>query len=378
MVDSSPLKAEGIIHSPPQSPFRPPIVPLAYKFSPPFSPPVKTRFPPIRELSPFEPVELEPEAPHLEVHDEQQSDEISQDELVIEAKQEEYNKDKESEIDEALSRLISENASIDEPIPTGESVQSTTQLFGRIVIWLLIVAATYTLFSYKMESSAIGYCDRGTNTSHTLETILAQRSAFEACTKEGRPFLPSSVNNSSNAEVDKMDESCPLPPLLPMPHPDSCTPCPDHATCDQFSVTCDSGYLLKPNLLLSFIPVSPSQSTLATSHAPGLGKAILQAFSSATSGLPGFGSVGLPPRCVEDPQRKRHIGALGKAIESMLGRERGRRVCHGERVNAAEPPVGPGAAVKWGVELNKLKEAFRQSASVRIISFSVYQNNLTV
>lgn len=161
-----------------------------------------------------------------------------------------------------------------------------------------------------------------------------------------------------------MNTTCPLPPLFPLPHPVSCTPCPDHATCTQSSVTCDSGYLLKPHILLSFVPVSPSDSSLATAHAPHLGKSFLQAFSSLTSGFPGFGSVGLPPRCLEDPQRKRNIGALGKAIESMLGKERGRRICHGERVNATEPQTGPEAAVKWGVEVDKLRKLFRESATV--------------
>lgn len=352
MVDSSPLKAGNPAHSPPQSPFR--------TFNPPtpyiFSPPSKLRFTPIREVSPPESIKAESqERPEIEDNEDQPFEGADEVESNV----------REKEIDDAFDRLIAENAAADELIPFEEPDSgSVLQSLGRIIIWLGIVATTYAVFSYKVESSAIGYCDRGSNTSQVLDSILAKRSAIEACSREARMTPSVSSNNSSQVEDDGMNAACPLPPLFPLPHPVSCTPCPDHATCTQSGVTCDSGYLLKPHILLSFVPVSPSKSSLATAHAPNLGKSYLQAFSSLTSGFPGFGSVGLPPRCLEDPQRKRNIGALGKAIESMLGKERGRRICHGERVNATEAQTGPEAAVKWGVEVDKLRKVFRESATV--------------
>ncbi len=351
MVDSSPLRAGKSAYSPPQSPLRTFNPPAPYNFSPPS----KLRFTPIREVSPPESLKAE-----------------SQEKIEIEDTADQYMEgtdavrpsEHEKEADDAYDRLVAETAA-DEFIPFEEPDSGgVLQSLGRIIVWLGIVATTYTLFSYKVESSAIGYCDRGSNTSHALDAILAKRAAIEACSREVRITPVASSNNTSQVEDDGMNTTCPLPPLFPLPHPVSCTPCPDHATCTQSSVTCDSGYLLKPHILLSFVPVSPSDSSLATTHAPQLGKSFLQAFSSLTSGFPGFGSVGLPPRCLEDPQRKRNIGALGKAIESMLGKERGRRICHGERVNATEPQTGPEAAVKWGVEVDKLRKLFRETATV--------------
>jgi len=69
--------------------------------------------------------------------------------------------------------------------------------------------------------------------------------------------------------------------------------------------------------------------------------------------------VALPPRCVEDPKRKRHIGVVGKAVESLLANERGRRVCAGVGFNE---PVGTEAeeARKWGIDVDTLKENLKK------------------
>jgi hypothetical protein len=71
---------------------------------------------------------------------------------------------------------------------------------------------------------------------------------------------------------------------------------------------------------------------------------------------------------VEDPQRKRNIGALGKAIESMLGKERGRRVCHGLSTGT---PADLSEAEKWGIEENQLRDIFRKKTAVSLSMPSV-------
>ena len=71
---------------------------------------------------------------------------------------------------------------------------------------------------------------------------------------------------------------------------------------------------------------------------------------------------------MEDPQRKRNIGALGKAIESMLGKERGRRVCHGLSTGT---PADSSEAEKWGIEENQLRIVFRKKTAVCLSVFSV-------
>ena len=85
--------------------------------------------------------------------------------------------------------------------------------------------------------------------------------------------------------------------------------------------------------------------------------------ASALDGLPGFGPVALPPRCVENPRRKRHIGALGKAIESFLAHERGKRLCAGKGWGE-KPGSEVEEAKKWGVEIEALKEAMRRKPSM--------------
>lgn len=230
------------------------------------------------------------------------------------------------------------------------------QIFARGIIWLFILFTGYSLFEYKLESSAIGFCDTGSNTSRALRELLTKRLAIDECIGD------MAVHNSSEVE---QGDPCPLKPLVPLPHPKSCTPCPEHASCGQFEVFCDSGYLIKPNILLSFIPVKPSSSELSTKHASYPAELFFRAVSAFTDGLPGFGSVGLPPRCVEDPQRRRNIGSLGKAIESSLAKERGRRVCLKDKIDDKNLQED---AMRWGVEVENLREVFRKKTTVRFVT----------
>ena len=328
------MRPEYVSRSPPQSPFQP-VLPAIPKY----------RFPPpsVRESTPAESIKQE-----------QIREPISEeDKTQIQTIEEGSYEENESQIDEAIARLESDYEGTLE-LPSVLPKSQPTQLIARFLLWLVLLSSAYLAFNYKTESSSIGYCDRGSNSSRALEDVLSRRAALEAC----------SVNRSSNDQ----DEPCPLPPLIPIAHPASCTTCPDHASCTQFGVTCDSGYILKPHIFLSFIPVSPSQSSLTTSHVPHLSEYFFKVISILTDGLPGLGSVAFPPRCVEDPQRKRNIGALGKAIESMLGKERGRRVCHGL---SSETQADLPEAAKWGIEENQLRNVFRKKTVVRLSVLSV-------
>jgi hypothetical protein len=228
------------------------------------------------------------------------------------------------------------------------------QILSRGIVWLFILFTGYSVFQYKLESSAIGFCDTGSNTSKALRELLAKHHAIDDCIRN---------RNSSEMEQSTISDPCPLKPLVPLPRPKSCTPCPEHASCGQFDVFCDSGYLIKPNILLSFIPVKPSSSELSTKHGSYPAELFFHVVSAVTDGLPGFGSVGLPPRCIEDPQRRRNIGSLGKAIESSLAKERGRRVCLGSNVDGKNPQEED--AMRWGIEVENLKEIFRKKTTVR-------------
>ena len=238
---------------------------------------------------------------------------------------------------------------------------NAVQIFARGIIWLFILFTGYSSFQYKLESSAIGFCDTGSNTSRALREVLAKRLAIDECIRE-------TAGQTLDVEQGTIGDACALRPLISLPHPKSCTPCPEHASCGQFDVFCDSGYLIKPNILLSFIPVKPSSSELSTKHASYLAELFFQAVSAVTDGLPGLGSVALPPRCAEDPQRRRNIGSLGKAIESALAKERGRRVCLG---NNFDDRISQEDAMRWGVEVENLREVFRKKTTVRSFYFSL-------
>jgi len=93
---------------------------------------------------------------------------------------------------------------------------------------------------------------------------------------------------------------------------------------------------------------------------------ICKTTSVVLDGLPGLGSIALPPRCLEDPTRKRNIGALGKAIEVLLGQERGVRLCAGGKILSRIMKPEGGEAKKWGVELRQLRETMRKKTSVSL------------
>jgi hypothetical protein len=266
----------------------------------------------------------------------------------------------------AISQRIAEGGemvAITSPRSHRRVASSILRLFYSILVLIFCGA----VLNFKMESAPIGYCDRGSGTNNYLEELRGRRSAVEACNRENRTllYLPSlsAKSESDGASVTP----CPLPPLLPLPHPDACTPCPDHATCSQYSVVCDVGYLLRPHPLLSFLPASASAHNISLSLSSLPTDLLWKVLSMGLDGLPGFGSVALPPRCVEDPKRKRNIGALGKAIESLLGQERGRRLCAGGKaVDEVVMDIEGGDAKKWGVELEKLRDVMKKKTPVSL------------
>ena len=227
---------------------------------------------------------------------------------------------------------------------------------GFLLRFLAVIALALVYLvvgPYKAQSAALGYCDTDTNTNDVLERLRTRNAAIEACNRDNRTslYLPT---------AGVVEEPCPPPPLLPF-IPDECTPCPEHATCTLDTVSCEHGFLLRPHLLLAFITL-PSSNTLSPhSQLSPSANAVLK-FVSTLDGMPGFGPVALPPRCVEDPKRKRHIGVLGKAVEAVLGLERGKRLCAGE-----VPPIQDtegGEARRWGMQLDALREAMKAKTAV--------------
>lgn len=222
----------------------------------------------------------------------------------------------------------------------------------QILLWLVGLIGAILATNYKIESSSIGYCDANSETNSALEDVRAKREAIQLCNQENRTTLY--VGGGS---------PCPLLPFIPADlHSDSCTPCPDHAMCRQDTVICDSGYILRPHPLFFFIPAvaSPTKVTLSASSPPN--ELAWKVISELMNGLPGMGSVAFPPRCVEDPKRKRHIGALGKAVEHILAHRRGELLCSGVSEEMEESEEGE--AKKWGMELDGLRSKMRDMTAV--------------
>lgn len=228
--------------------------------------------------------------------------------------------------------------------------------FRGFLCVLMLIALSATI-CFKMDSASIGYCDAGSSTNSVLEQRRADRAAVEACNRENSTLYP---NNNSAAPTTT---SCPIPALTLWGAPDECTQCPDHASCTSTIVLCDHGYVLRSHPLLFFVPPpSPRNTASVSSHLVDLFWSML----SILDGFPGLGSVAFPPMCIEDPERKRKIGSLGKAIESFLGRERGRRLCAGGKALVAPVYESDGGdAKKWGLEIENLREMMQKKTHVR-------------
>jgi len=235
----------------------------------------------------------------------------------------------------------------------------------RLVSFAIMGSLGYILLNYKAESAAIGYCDPGSNTNDALELLRTRRLAAEACVRDNRTtlYLTSFPNSSSNED----HQPCPLPPLIPLPQPNSCTPCPQNATCTQFSVQCENGYIRRPYSLLRFLPDPPPSYNESFSSSMTPSEVVWTGLSTVLDGLPGLGSVALPPRCLPDPKRQRNIGVLGKAIESVLAQERGHRLCiGGEALDREYRDSEGGDARKWGIELEDLRNMMKRKMKVSI------------
>ena len=248
-----------------------------------------------------------------------------------------------------------------QPVPSG-TVDHGPRVKSRPYLLTLLYATCFLVFSgivikYKRESASIGFCDAGSNSSRALQEFQTRISAIEPCVRANRTFLdmPSELLDAITA---KDGSSCPPLALITLPHPSVCAPCPEYASCSQHMVTCNNGYLLRPHPILALL------SPFGTAPSAPV-ELVWNFISEVTDGLPGLGPVAFPPHCIEDPRRKRHIGALGKAIEALLGQERGRRVCAGaEEGQLTLSDSEGGEARKWGMEVDVLRETMKKKTAV--------------
>jgi hypothetical protein len=269
-------------------------------------------------------------------------------------------------VDTALASLDQESDSI-----SSAPESHGTPAWLRVCTTLILAVCSVCIWSYKQESASLGYCETGSSTNQVLENARIRWAAEEACNVENRTllYLPSVTPG-----VEQDQTPCPPPALIPIPHASSCTPCPEHAQCTANSVTCDTGYLLRPHPLLFLLSAHPNTSSaiplssLSPSTSPS--DVAWRLVTGALDGLPGLGSVALPPRCVADPRRKRNIGSLAKAMDAWLAQQRGQRLCESAFVSFVRDADG-GEARRWGVSLQSLKDFLRPKNVVRCSSFGL-------
>ncbi|KAH8099474.1 Man1-Src1p-C-terminal domain-containing protein [Cristinia sonorae] len=327
---------------------------------------------------------------YLESHEVVSTNEPLSEEVVSEPETGSFDQMSDSDKAIEVSRRIAGQGKqvVARPSTDVASPPASIPLIYRIAMLLLTLTTSYLCYDYKQEASHIGFCETGQTSNDVLRGLQAHWAAVDSCNRDNRTYLlpapdgtqsvlspvptptPSLASEINNEELTGM-ELCPAPPLLPIPRPDYCTPCPAHAVCGPSTMTCETGYLIRPHPLLFFLPLSVSPNSPhaqnsyttpsylpPTSSSGTVSELLYKGLSQILDGLPGLGPVALPPHCVEDPKRKARIGALGNAVETVLANHRGRLVCDG----VSDQPTGSDAdeAKKWGIEIEELKDRLKK------------------
>lgn len=170
---------------------------------------------------------------------------------------------------------------------------SASKYLSQIMVILLMSILTPVLREWQAQSNHIGFCDTGSNVNNLL---LQER-------QSGRKRL-----ECKNQMIENPESACQLGEeslfdVLGIA-PDSCTPCPEHAVCENGQLArCQQGYQLVPDW----------RQTDFTKY--------------LFDGLPGAGPVAFPPSCQIDFKRKALGARIAKEIESDLAKRHGDVIC---------------------------------------------------
>ncbi|EIW68654.1 hypothetical protein TREMEDRAFT_39562 [Tremella mesenterica DSM 1558] len=205
------------------------------------------------------------------------------------------------------------------------SIPSIKEPRAAIPLSMLFLLLLSLLANFKSQSSAIGYCDAGSSTN---DIALDRQGAIEdarACVARRATLALDSPEIVKQVHCDA--SALPLIPFLPQPL--ACTPCPQHAVCEEGDViACDNEYLLSAHPLSFLAPVF--------------------------NGLPGVGPEAFPPTCKPDTQKKRMVGGLAMEMEKDLAKGRGLVVCAG--IGKDDGRQGEGE--RFGMEEDVLRERY--------------------
>ncbi|KAL0946940.1 hypothetical protein HGRIS_013099 [Hohenbuehelia grisea] len=274
----------------------------------------------------------------------------------------------------AISERIAEGAAVVPHRPLDQARFSTIGVLIRLVIVSAAFSLLPALYVYKQEALSIGYCDTGRATNDALELLNARLVADHACHPENRTILdiPSLIaDRIANPDARGTDLDCPLSALLPLPHPSTCTPCPEHAECEQNDVICDRGFVLTSHPLAFFLPAVSMPATITLSAKSTPVEVAWKVISWLVDGYPWSNSVALPPRCLPDQKLRQSLNEMAAAADKILGQVRGDRLCSGQ-----ERPTDGGEAKQWGLSREELRAALKLRVHQDPVDFEINYNDL--
>ncbi|KAF8319370.1 hypothetical protein DL93DRAFT_2053738 [Clavulina sp. PMI_390] len=213
--------------------------------------------------------------------------------------------------------------------------------FSRFFVALFVVLSLTQLGLYRRESRAIGYCDAGSDSNSFLDEKRADRAAAQVCNARLLASGPDEGQDPHSRIVDGV--ACELEPLIPLPQPDVCTPCPKRATCEGRIALCSGAFIPQPHPIVKYSSIA----------------------ETIFGGMPGFGPVAFPIACVEDGRYRKQVGKVANNIEEWLAKGKGQMICDGR----IKPGVGGdskdgGDAKAWGSTIDHLKEMISQRLAV--------------
>jgi len=189
--------------------------------------------------------------------------------------------------------------------PKPKTVKPAASITTLAFSLLIVLLCSY----YKSLSAANGFCDPGSNTNDVIQGREIPIKNAQAC-----------VTRQAEWKLDHRDADVPFEcdraalPLVPLPRPTHCVPCPPHATCMNGEViNCAPEYILTPHILAPLSPV--------------------------LDGWPFLPPRVFPPHCRPDTARMRQVGQLARQIESELARTKGNVICAGEKTYSRTEPT---------------------------------------
>ncbi|GHJ85560.1 hypothetical protein NliqN6_1962 [Naganishia liquefaciens] len=212
------------------------------------------------------------------------------------------NRDTNGDLNESTVTIVHSTRDIGQGNDDGAAVK----LRGNPLAWKNLRQLAYLLLAvtvvfpamrtWQKESAQIGYCDTGSNlNSRILEDRQRRAKLVEWKTQ--------AVENPHDQVSARPNEEA-FYEVFGIAPPESCTPCPDHATCRNGKLAhCEQGYQLvrdwRENDFVKML----------------------------FDGLPGVGPIAFPPNCHIDFKRKALGAMIAKEIEADLAKRRGDVLC---------------------------------------------------